>query len=156
LTNVLVGRRKFGINILDSLLASELATMDVKQTLQELEQRLLTNAVRQDAREVPSLLADEFREFGSSGRTFSKAEIVDLLQSESSVCFSLKSFEAYPVSEQAVLVTFRAVKEIAGSPPAESFEKFALGSPRWTLANAFSPRHQGSTIKFRCAQQPAW
>jgi hypothetical protein len=117
--------------------------MDVKQTLQELEQRLLTKAVRQDAREVASLLADEFREFGSSGGTFSKAEIIGLLPSESSVCRSLKSFEAYLVSEQAVLVTFRAIREVAGSPPAESLRSslWVLRDGRWQMLF-----HQGTTV----------
>jgi hypothetical protein len=117
--------------------------MDVKQTLQGLEQRLLTNATRHDAREVSSLLADEFREFGSSGRTFSKIEIIDLLQSESSVCFSLKDFEAYPVSEQTVLVTFRAVKEIEGLPPTESLRSslWIHRDGRWQMLF-----HQGTKV----------
>jgi len=117
--------------------------MDVKQTLLELEQRLLTNAIRQDAQEISSLLADEFREFGSSGRTFSKTEIIDLSRSEPSVCLSLKSFEAYPISEQAVLVTFRAVKEVAGSPPIESLRSslWVHRDGRWQLLF-----HQGTRV----------
>jgi hypothetical protein len=117
--------------------------MDVKQTLQEFEQRLLTKAVRQDAREVSSLLADEFREFGSSGRTLSKTEIIDLLQSESSACRSLKNFEAHLVSEQAVLVTFRAIKEVVGSLPVESLRSslWVLRDGRWQMLF-----HQGSTV----------
>jgi hypothetical protein len=116
--------------------------MDVKQTLKGLEQHLLTNASRHDAREVSSLLADEFREFGSSGKTFSKAEIIDRLQSESSVCFSLKDFEAYPVSEQIILVTFRAVKEIVGLPPTESLRSslWVHRDERWQMLFHQAPR----------------
>ena len=117
--------------------------MDVQQTLLELEQRLLTNAIRQDAQEMSSLLADEFREFGSSGRTFSKAEIIDLLRSEPSVCLSLKTFEAYPISEQVVLVTFRAVGEVEGAPPIESLRSslWVHRDGRWQLLF-----HQGTRV----------
>jgi hypothetical protein len=59
--------------------------MDVKEKLQQLEQQLLTSATRHHAGEISSLLADEFREFGSSGETFSKAEIISVLQSEGPV-----------------------------------------------------------------------
>lgn len=118
--------------------------MDVRQTFLELEQRLLTDAMRHDVQEMSSLLADEFREFGSSGRAFSKTEIIDLLRSEeSSVGRSLKSFEAYPVSEQAVLVTFLAVREVAGSPPIESLRSslWVRRDGRWQLLF-----HQGTTV----------
>lgn len=117
--------------------------MDVRQTLLELEQRLLTNAIRHNARELSSLLAEEFREFGSSGRAFSKAEIIDLLASEPSVCLSLKSFEFYPISEQAALVTFRAVREVAGSPPIESLRSslWVYRDGRWQLLF-----HQGTKV----------
>jgi hypothetical protein len=119
--------------------------MDVRQTLLELEQRLLTSAVRLNAQEISSLLADEFREFGSSGKTFSKTDIIDLLRSEPPVCLSLKSFEVYPVSEQAVLVTFRAVKEVAGSPPIESLRSslWVHRGGRWQLLF-----HQGTRIPY--------
>jgi hypothetical protein len=120
--------------------------MDFRQTLLELEQRLLTDAIRQDAHELSALLADEFREFGSSGRTFSKTEILDLLSSDPPVSLSLNSFEAYPVSEQAVLVTFRAVKEIAGSPPVESLRSslWVHRDGRWQLLF-----HQGTRVPTR-------
>lgn len=117
--------------------------MDFKQTLLELEQRLLTHAIRRDAQELSALLADEFREFGSSGRTYSKTEILDLLPSEPPATLSLNSFEAYLVSEQAVLVTFRAVKEVAGSPPVESLRSslWIYRDGRWQLLF-----HQGTKI----------
>lgn len=109
--------------------------MDVGQTLLELEQGLLTNAVRRDAQKISSLLADEFCEFGSSGRAFSKGEVIDLLRSEPSACLSLRSFKAYPISEEAVLVTFRCVREVEGSPPIESLRSslWVHRDRRWQL-----------------------
>jgi hypothetical protein len=125
--------------------------MDVRQTLLELEQRLLSDEIRHDAQELSSLLADEFREFGSSGRIFSKTEIIDLLLSESSVGRSLTNLDAYPVSEHAVLVTFRAVREVAGSPPLESLRSslWVHRDGRWQLLF-----HQGTKVphESQCAR----
>jgi hypothetical protein len=109
--------------------------MDVKQTLQHLEERLLTNAVRKDAREVSSLLVPEFREYGSSGRVYSKTEIIDQLQSEPSTNFSLKNFEIQHLSDQIVLVTYRAVKQNPGSLPVESLRSsiWVFRDERWQM-----------------------
>jgi hypothetical protein len=117
--------------------------MDAKEKLQELEEQLLTSAARHHAAELSSLLADEFREFGSSGKVFSKAEIISELQSETSVPLSLKSFEAYAVSDHAFLVTFRAVKEIPGLPPAESLRSslWIYRDGRWQMLF-----HQGTRV----------
>jgi hypothetical protein len=117
--------------------------MDVKEKLQQLEQHLLTSTTRHHAAELSSLLAEEFREFGSSGRAFSKAEIISELQSEASVPLSLKSFEAYPVSDHAFLVTFRAVKEVPGLPPAESLRSslWIYRDGRWQMLF-----HQGTRV----------
>ena len=117
--------------------------MDIGQTLQELEQRLLTASVRQDAREVSSLLADEFREFGSSGRTLLKKEIIELLRSETSVSPSLKDVEACSVSDGAVLLTYRSVKQVPGSPPTESLRSslWVYRDGRWQMLF-----HQGTNI----------
>ncbi|OYE03731.1 nuclear transport factor 2 family protein [Nostoc sp. 'Peltigera membranacea cyanobiont' 232] len=50
--------------------------------LRELEERLLQADVRKSAKDVMDLLADEFIEFGSSGRVFNKQQIIDSLQNE--------------------------------------------------------------------------
>jgi hypothetical protein len=82
--------------------------MDVAEELQELEASLLTNAVRKDAARVAELLADEFREFGKSGRVYSKAEILALLQDEAGARIAMKDFACQPVSEGVALVTYRS------------------------------------------------
>ena len=117
--------------------------MDVKEKLQQLEQQLLTSATRHHAGEISSLLADEFREFGSSGETFSKAEIISVLQSEGPVHLSLKDFEAYPISDHAFLITFRAVKEAPGLPAVESLRSsvWIERDGRWQMLF-----HQGTRV----------
>ena len=46
----------------------------------ELEERLLQPDVRSSAEEIAKLLADEFIEFGSSGRVFNKHHVIEVNQ----------------------------------------------------------------------------
>ncbi|MEH2058780.1 MAG: nuclear transport factor 2 family protein [Nostoc sp.] len=48
----------------------------------EFEERLLQPNVRKSAKDIIDLLADEFIEFGSSGRVFDKQQIIKSLQNE--------------------------------------------------------------------------
>ena len=50
--------------------------------LRQLEERLLQPDVRKSVKDVMDLLADEFIEFGSSGRVFDKQQIINSLQNE--------------------------------------------------------------------------
>lgn len=137
--------------------------MEIKQTLQQLEERLLTNA-----KEVSSLLVSEFREYGSSGQIYSKAEIVDRLRSEPSTNLSLRDFEVQPLCSEVVLATYRAIKHQPGASPVESLRSSIWGfrDGRWQMI--FHQGTRASRMKFccrglvlpcprssRCAQKPA-
>ena len=50
--------------------------MQIEQHLRELELELLRPAARRSEESLSSLLAAEFREFGSSGRVFSAYELM--------------------------------------------------------------------------------
>ena len=82
----------------------------IEQELRELEETLLHAEVRRTPEVVAPLLAEEFREFGSSGRIHNKAEIVATLQREAPVELSLSDFAAVPLSPEIVLVTYRATR----------------------------------------------
>ena len=77
------------------------------ELLRRLEERLLNPAIRKSGADVSNLLADEFIEFGSSGRVFGKQEIVDALRSEPPVQRSLTDFGARSLAPNVVLVTYR-------------------------------------------------
>ena len=66
-----------------------------QDTLQALERQLLDPATRKDWAAVTALLADDFREFGKSGRAYTKAEILELAE-----------FHAVPLGPEAALVTY--------------------------------------------------
>jgi hypothetical protein len=57
----------------------------LKNHLRQLEERLLQPNVRKSAEEVSELLANQFIEFGSSGRIFDKRHIIAGLQMEPEV-----------------------------------------------------------------------
>jgi ribonuclease HI len=52
------------------------------ELLLSLELQLMDPAFRKDRAAVSSLLAEDFSEFGSSGRVWSREAILDLLESE--------------------------------------------------------------------------
>ena len=81
------------------------------EILRELEERLLDPAVRRDRAQVEALLDDEFREFGKSGRAFDKAGVLDLLEQEAELQYTLglEEFAAATLAEGVVLVTYCSV-----------------------------------------------
>ena len=104
--------------------------MDVNDHLRALEEALLTPALRRDPRRLATLLADDFREFGSSGRIWTKAETLEGLLTETPIQLQLKDFEAKPLAPEAVLVTYRVQREtLAATPVPEGLEDVARPAP---------------------------
>jgi len=83
---------------------------EIGRELRELEERLLQPDFRRSRPAVSALLADEFVEYGSSGRIFDKQQILDLLGSEPEQRIAIAHFEARPLSADVVLVTYRSVR----------------------------------------------
>ncbi len=81
------------------------------QALLTLELLLLDPAVRGNRAAVAVLLAEEFREFGRSGRAYGKVETLDLLSAEPEAAppITLDKFRAEPLGETAALVTYLSV-----------------------------------------------
>ncbi len=115
----------------------------IAETLRLLEERLLTSAVRLNGQEVSSLPADEFQEYGSSGRAYSKAEIVRALENESSRQLSLHCFETRVLAEGVVQATYQAKSELSGTPPVASLRSsiWIFRDGRWQMLF-----HQGTRI----------
>jgi hypothetical protein len=84
---------------------------EAAQVLRDLEERLLHPAVRASPEEVATLLADEFIEFGSSGRIYDKQQIIRLLQEEQGEAqLTLAEFSARRLSADVALVTYRVLE----------------------------------------------
>jgi hypothetical protein len=93
------------------------ANESVEKLLEDLERQLLVPRARKSEL-VFELLAEEFVEFGSSGRQFTKAQIVAALQAEAPVQITASEFNVQLLSSQVALVTYRAQRHC--DPPVHS------------------------------------
>jgi hypothetical protein len=83
--------------------------------LRQNEEALLDPAVRRNRERVEKLLAEDFLEFGSSGRVWTRDQIFDLLATEPYTPFVIEDFAYVLLSEDVALVTYRAVGKDAQS-----------------------------------------
>jgi hypothetical protein len=83
----------------------------------ELEERLLRPDVRSPAEEIAKLLADEFIEFGRSGRVFNKHHIIEALRDEHAEGLSpartADGLAVRRLTKDVALVTYRTVSRIS-------------------------------------------
>jgi hypothetical protein len=112
--------------------------------LRRLEERLLDLAVRASGEEVAALLADDFVEFGGSGRVFGKQQIVEALRVESPVRRTLADFRARWLAPGVVLVTYRVSRHDAdgGAVPSLRSSVWERVEGRWRLVF-----HQGTPVR---------
>ena len=125
----------------------------IGEALLELEQRLLEPQVRRNRSSVAALLADDFVEFGSSGRTFDKQQTLELLGSGAEVQLELIGFRARSLGSGVVLVTYRAMRrEGPSGPGAESLRSsiWRLSEGRWQMLF-----HQGTPVPVRTREGQA-
>jgi hypothetical protein len=81
---------------------------EVENCLRELEEKLLDPEFRCNAEAVSPLVADDFREFGSSGRVYDKTEALAALQNESPRLLTVTEFRVDSLAEDVVLITYEA------------------------------------------------
>ncbi|AXC11342.1 hypothetical protein ACPOL_2006 [Acidisarcina polymorpha] len=122
--------------------------MNTAETLRELEEQLLDSSIRKNAEAISSLLAEDFQEFGSSGRVFSKPEIIATLQTESPARLSLGHFHAQLLANNIALITYRSRREEPGMPAIETLRNsiWVVRDGHWRLLF-----HQGT----RALESPA-
>jgi hypothetical protein len=123
---------------------SATSTDRIEEHLQELELELLRPVVRQSPELLSSLLANEFREFGSSGRIFSKSEVIEALRAEPRMQFSISDFRAQILGDGVALVTYRAVRR----EEANHSGLTSLRSSLWVIRDGQWRMlfHQGTTV----------
>jgi hypothetical protein len=121
------------------------AAVPVEQQLCELEERLLQSGVRESAGGVGALLAEDFVEFGVSGRVFDKRQTIANLQTEPPVRRSLTDFKATQLAAGVFLTTYLAIRYgVSGEQPS-----YSLRSSIWRLIDGrFQMQfHQGTPFK---------
>ena len=83
----------------------------IASQLRFLEESLLDPAVRRDRLRLKDLLAEDFLEFGSSGRVWNRNTIIELLARESSfVPPQIEDFRCSLLAEDVALIAYRTVR----------------------------------------------
>lgn len=80
--------------------------------IRTLEEMLLQPAVRSSAERLAKLLDDDFVEFGSSGKTYSKVQIVNRLPHETGVAYTMLDFKMRQLAPDVVFTTYRTARLI--------------------------------------------
>ncbi len=90
--------------------------VSIAEQLRMLEESLLDAAVRRDRMRLREMLAEDFLEFGSSGRTWTRNTIIELLSNETAFTApAIEDFRCAVLSEDVALVTYRTVRTDATS-----------------------------------------
>ena len=97
------------------------------RTIRALEESLLERRVRQSADVLGRLLADDFVEFGSSGRVFDRAAVIESLAGEADVAFATSHFHVARLAPDVLLATYR----VSATVPGESEPRRSLRSSVW-------------------------
>jgi len=78
--------------------------------LKRLELLLMNPAIRRDRVRVAGLLAEDFEEFGSSGRVWTREMMLQQLQRETYSPPVVECFECWMLAGDVALVTYRALQ----------------------------------------------
>lgn len=110
--------------------------------LERLELLLMDPAVRRAPDRVAELLAEDFQEFGSSGRVWTRETTLDLLKAETYSPPAVECFACGMLGDDVALVTYRAVR----SNEATKARTVTLRSSIWirTSGNWKMRFHQGT------------
>jgi len=102
-----------------------------------LERELLTQECRADVGRLESLLHNNFREHGASGRIWYRAEMLEMLPTAEPCVDEASGFECQQLADDVVLVTYR----ITGRRPSLRSSVWVFGVAGWQLLF-----HQGTLI----------
>lgn len=113
-------------------------------TIYELETSLLKPEVRSSVEQLDNLLADDFKEFGSSGRIYTKENILERLPSNTDdVIYRVSDFDMKVLSDSLVMTNFKTDKVINGTERVSSLRTslWVRENDEWKIFF-----HQGTVI----------
>ncbi len=97
---------------------------------------LFDPAVRRDTAVVADLLTEDFREFGSSGRIYTKLDILAELSTEQPALITLSDFACELIAPTVALVTYKSLATYDNRAGA-----LALRSSLWVMKVPDEPRY---------------
>ncbi len=102
---------------------------ELSRQLLLLEEKLLQPDIRKSVKGLEAIIADDFIELGSSGRTYNKQQMIDVLPTLPLVELNLTDFQVKPLSAGVVLTIYRAAKNSIKNDRTE----YSLRSSIWIL-----------------------
>lgn len=112
---------------------------DLRRHLFDLEERVAGPAARSSRTEIEELLAEDFVEYGSSGKVVDRAGVISGLTMQGPQAWSIADFKLTLLAEDVALVTYIATQAGKGSSLRSSIWK--RSGERWRMAF-----HQGTKI----------
>jgi hypothetical protein len=117
-------------------------------TLKRLEARLQLPSVRTSRQQLDQLLADEFLEFGSSGATYDKAQVIKGLladpESQLPRYATMQAMKILWLAPEVALITYRSQKSRPGGAPPQRANRSSIWKKidsRWQMVF-----HQGTPL----------
>ncbi len=117
---------------------------NIKKEIYSLETKLLEPKVRMSKEDLDKLLAEDLKEFGSSGLVYSKKDILERLPSSTSqTSYEISDFEINQLSEDVIMANFKTDRIMNGE------KSTALRTSLWRKnGNTWQMFfHQGTPIK---------
>lgn len=111
----------------------------------ELEQQLAQVGTRLSAEDASSLIAEDFFEFGASGKISSKAEVIAAMSQWAPIERRLENFSVRELSAFVCLVTYESTEAVKGrqSPPRSLRSSiWRYTGERWQIVF-----HQGTSVR---------
>ncbi len=87
----------------------------LEDEIRELEEQLATPSIRASADVLDRLISDQFVEFGSSGRVFSKQDVIALLLAAPTVTPIVTDLRVLEVTADVALATYRTERSVRSS-----------------------------------------
>ena len=112
---------------------------DLRRHLYDLEEQLARPAARSSREQVEELLADEFVEFGSTGKVHDRESVIAGLSAQRPQAWSIADFKLIRLADDVAVVTYIATQAGRGSTLRSSIWKRSGG--KWRMAF-----HQGTKI----------
>jgi len=116
----------------------------LSEHLLECEKKLLDPALRRAPDRLGSLLAENFIEFGSTGRTYDKSQVLYHLSRQLPTELSIDDFRVVELATGVALVTYRA----RADSRKEKDEQYSLRSSVWVQRDGEWKMifHQGTMV----------
>lgn len=101
--------------------------MKIEVHLKHLEEQLLQPAIRKNPDLLATLIANDFLEIGSSGRTYDKATILESLKNEPpNSAAILTDFSVRPLAKDIYLITYRTTRHNPSGEPIASAHRSSI------------------------------